>query len=204
MSDTMQICRNGHEFKNKQCEVCRRNYYLDNKAKTNQQNREWYQANKEAVINRTSKWGRDNPEKVKIAQKKSRCRPWAKEIRAEKVRQKRASDNLYRLAERCRGLAATAFRLKRISKVLKSKEMLGCDWETLDVHLMQTALDNYGVWSPYIKYHIDHVKALATAKTEEDLIKLCHYSNLQLLLPPDNMSKGTKPFDREALCSRKK
>lgn len=42
------------------------------------------------------------------------------------------------------------------------------------------------------KVHIDHIIPLATAKTEEDVIKLCHYTNLQLLKGEDNLSKGDK------------
>ena len=47
------------------------------------------------------------------------------------------------------------------------------------------------------KYHIDHIVPLATAQTEEDVIKLCHYTNLQLLTAKDNLEKmilwgGTK------------
>ena len=42
------------------------------------------------------------------------------------------------------------------------------------------------------KVHIDHIIPLATAKTEEDVIKLCHYTNLQLLKAKDNLKKGAK------------
>lgn len=42
------------------------------------------------------------------------------------------------------------------------------------------------------KYHIDHKIPLATAKSKEDIIKLCHYTNLQLLTAEDNMKKHDK------------
>ncbi len=41
-------------------------------------------------------------------------------------------------------------------------------------------------------WHIDHIVPLSSAKTEEDVYKLCHYTNLQPLWSKDNMSKGSK------------
>lgn len=40
--------------------------------------------------------------------------------------------------------------------------------------------------------HIDHKIPLASAKTEEDLIHLCHYRNLQPLWKLDNIRKQDK------------
>ena len=48
------------------------------------------------------------------------------------------------------------------------------------------SFDNYGEW------HIDHIVPLVTAKTEEEVIKLNHYTNLQPLWAKDNLSKGGK------------
>ena len=46
--------------------------------------------------------------------------------------------------------------------------------------------ENYGEW------HLDHIIPLATAKTTEDVIKLCHYTNFQPLWAEDNLKKGAK------------
>jgi hypothetical protein len=47
-------------------------------------------------------------------------------------------------------------------------------------------------WSNRNLWHIDHIIPLASAKTEEEMIKLCHYTNLQPLWAIENMSKGSK------------
>lgn len=47
-------------------------------------------------------------------------------------------------------------------------------------------LDNYGEW------HLDHIKPISLAQTEQEVIKLCHYSNFQPLWAKENMSKGNK------------
>lgn len=47
-------------------------------------------------------------------------------------------------------------------------------------------------WNNWSKtgWHIDHIKPLASAEYSEDLIKLCHYTNLQPLWAEENLSKG--------------
>ena len=46
--------------------------------------------------------------------------------------------------------------------------------------------ENYGSW------HLDHIKPLALAKSEEDVILLNHYTNFQPLWAEDNLKKGSK------------
>jgi hypothetical protein len=203
MEAAKKHCSQGHEKIGNNCPMCRRAHYLANKAKNNQQSREYYIRNKELVLERTKERAKASPEKCKQYQAKSRAKPSRKAKRAADVRLRRASDSRFHLIERCRALATAAFGLKRVTKTKRTQEMLGCDWDTLDAHLMQTALENYGVWCENTKYHIDHKEPFASAKTEADIISRCHYTNLQLLLPEHNMSKGAKPFDRSLLCSRK-
>jgi 5-methylcytosine-specific restriction endonuclease McrA len=50
--------------------------------------------------------------------------------------------------------------------------------------------DNYGEWE------IDHIVPISSGKTEEDVIKLCHYKNLQPLWKEDNRKKGNKLPDK--------
>jgi hypothetical protein len=49
-------------------------------------------------------------------------------------------------------------------------------------------------WKTYGKYgwHIDHIIPLSSAKTEKELYKLCHYTNLQPLWAKDNLIKGNR------------
>lgn len=45
-------------------------------------------------------------------------------------------------------------------------------------------------WQNQGKWHIDHIKPLASAKSVDEIYELCHYSNLQPLWAKDNYTKG--------------
>jgi hypothetical protein len=47
-------------------------------------------------------------------------------------------------------------------------------------------------WENKGKWHIDHIIPLSSAKTHEDVIKLCHFKNLQPLWEQENKKKGNK------------
>ena len=86
-----------------------------------------------------------------------------------------------------------AFNEKGVYKSKRTQEILGCDFEYFNKYLLQTFKDNYGYeWDGIEPIHIDHKKPLKYAKTEEELIKLNHYTNLQLLKAEDNLKKGSK------------
>ena len=92
----------------------------------------------------------------------------------------------------------------RILKYLKSKKILknnltfnivGCTPDELKKHIESQFLENMS-WNNYgkgdDKWSIDHIKPLCTAKTEEDVFTLNHYTNLQPMWNPQNFSKGGK------------
>lgn len=89
-------------------------------------------------------------------------------------------------------LITVSLKAKKYGKKTRTHQLLGADFDTVFEHLKTTAKINYGAWCPIVKYHIDHIIPCASAKTEEELIKLQHYTNLQYLLPKDNMTKRDK------------
>jgi hypothetical protein len=86
-------------------------------------------------------------------------------------------------------------RLKKYidRKSIPSESIIGCSWETLKEHIEKQFQANMN-WENHAQFgwHIDHIIPLATAKTEEDLYKLNHYTNLQPLWWMDNLIKRDK------------
>lgn len=52
--------------------------------------------------------------------------------------------------------------------------------------------DNYGVGANNTTWHIDHIIPISLAKTEEDIYKLNHYTNLRPMWCSDNIRKSNK------------
>ena len=103
------------------------------------------------------------------------------------------NDDIYRFKQQIRTVIRSSFTRKGYSKKSHTYEIIGIDFDKFKAHLLKTYKDIYGMeWDGIEKVHIDHIIPLATAKTEEDVIKLCHYTNLQLLKGEDNLSKGDK------------
>lgn len=86
-----------------------------------------------------------------------------------------------------------SFRRKDKYKNKRTEEILGCTFEELYKYLLDSYKKIYGTeWNGTDKVHIDHIIPLSTVNTEEEIIKLCHYTNLQLLKASDNLSKNDK------------
>jgi hypothetical protein len=82
----------------------------------------------------------------------------------------------------------TYFKYPKRGSIFK---YLGCDIHTLRTHLEIQFKDNMS-WDNYGEWHVDHIIPLSSAKNEEELIKLCHYTNLQPLWAIDNLKKSDK------------
>jgi hypothetical protein len=98
------------------------------------------------------------------------------------------TDPLFKLNANIRTLLFVSFKRKGFSKSSRTHEILGCTFEEFKKHLESKFQpwmnwDNHGLYNGSEGYgwDIDHIKPLSSAKSEEELIKLNHYSNLQPL-----------------------
>ena len=104
---------------------------------------------------------------------------------------RRKNDSLFLIKARCRGFITKAFDRNGYTKRSKTSEIIGCSWENLKLHI-ESQFVNGMCWERRNEIHIDHIIPLATAKTEEDVIRLNHYTNLQPLWAADNIRKSDK------------
>jgi hypothetical protein len=98
------------------------------------------------------------------------------------------------LVKRTKGTIQQAFLRKSFLKTSKTFTILNCTWEEFKIHLED---NDYGFIINQKGLDLDHIIPISSAKTEEDVYKLNHWSNFQLL-PEEynrNIKKG-KPFDK--------
>lgn len=107
--------------------------------------------------------------------------------------ERRQNDPIYYLIKKMRSRIWHARKKKQTNKSASIYKIIGCSAEELNFYLIETAISTYGSYLdiPGV-YHIDHIIPLDSAISEEEIVKLCHYSNLQLLYPEDNLKKSNK------------
>jgi hypothetical protein len=171
------------------CRECQtidsKKYRLENKEKIKEYNTKWNEENQEYykkyfekyyIVNyekekeRKLKWSRDNREYSNNYQKKRK----KEDILFKIISNMRNSVNRY---------------LKYRSK--HTFDIVGCSPQFLKEHLETQFIDGMS-WDNRSEWHIDHIIPLSSAKTEDELYKLCHYENLQPLWAEDNLKKSNK------------
>ena len=133
----------------------------------------YYIGNKKKHREYSKRWKRENAHKVNEGQKR-----------------RYRTDPLYQLKKRLRTRTRNAFLTYPFKKGSKTFEMVGCTQDELFKHIEAQFTDGMS-WDRLGDIEIDHIIPLASAKTEEELIALCHYTNLQPLWAEHNRLKGT-------------
>lgn len=114
-------------------------------------------------------------------------------IRHKEYFEKRRQDPVKRLADDSRSRIRNAYEHGNKSENSFASKITGLSPNELRKYLIETYEANYGEsFDENEKVEIDHIIPISLASSEEEVIKLCHYSNLQLLKAEDNKRKGTK------------
>ena len=194
----------------------RKEYYAINKEKISKYYKiylkEYRDNNKEKIKLKQKLYRENNKEKLKLyrennkekrkeynaTRNEKRKEHYAinKEKISEYYKNKRKIYPLFKLKCSLRNRTNTAFKRKNFTKSKKTLDMLGCDLQTAKAHLEKQFTKGMN-WSNQGEWHIDHIIPCASAKTEEELIKLFHYTNLQPLWAADNLSKGKKIIEKQ-------
>jgi hypothetical protein len=177
-----------------ECKICTRTkineYRKKNKEKTNKWNRETYHRNIEKHKEAKKRYRDNNKEKQKIRGKKYR------ENNKEKIKnypkERKNHDVIFKLRCNLRSRLYNFLKSKNISKKNKTFEIVGCSSEFLKEYIENKFTEGMCWELLGSKIHIDHIIPLSSAKTEEEVYKLCHYTNLQPLWAEDNLKKSNK------------
>jgi len=167
----------------------KKEYYLKKKEEILLKRKEYAANNKEKISENNKRYRKNNLEYLKERNRdyqRKHCK-----ILSIKKQQLINSTPLRQFKERIRQLVKGSFYRLKHNKNRRTSQILGADWEIIKEHFVSQFKDGM-TWEAFIagEIHVDHIQPLASAKTEEELIALCHYTNLQPLWCLDNLSKG--------------
>lgn len=158
-------------------------YYNLNKDVILDRLKENYTLNKESKLEYQKKYAEENKEKIKEYKSKHSKENREKITKYKSIyqRERRKTDSIFKLKFTISGLIRKSFKSKGFSKNKKTIEILGCEIEFFKNYLENLFIDGMN-WDNHGKvWDIDHKIPLSSAITEEDVIKLNHYTNLQPL-----------------------
>ena len=207
--------KDGHQTICKSCiAISNKKWYYENHERNLEVRRNWDRENKEHRKQYAKKWRKENREKNIIyareyrknnKDKVNKYRKWYYENgpnspknnlekrarETKRKRDKRNTDPLYRTQCNIRRRVCEIFAKNNLKKPRKTEHLVGCSWETAMKHLEKQFVDGMS-WDNRHLWHVDHIIPLDIAKTEDEIIKLCHYTNLQPLWAADNIAKSNK------------
>ena len=206
-----------------QCKECRQKYRIKCKKEISEYNKQYnfehkeerkerdkinskayYIKNKKEMNEKSRQYEINNKEKMKAARKLYAIEH-KKELN-EHIRKRKTEDVEYKL--KCSLRTRLSMVIKGKTKSGSAVDDLGCSIPELRKHLEaqfrhDTKTGEMMTWDNYGKkgWHIDHIKPLAKFNLEdrEQLLKACHYTNLQPLWWWENLEKNDKYEEAEAV-----
>lgn len=153
-------------------------YYKSNKSNVRVLQKEYYEKNKEKIRKQQNEYSKKYRVKNRIKIN-------------EYSKNRRRNNPLYKLKNILRTRIYYFLKSKKFLKNKSTEEIIGCSYENFKVYLESLFKEGMN-WENHGKWHLDHITPLDSAKSEEDIIKLCCYSNLQPLWANENQIKSNK------------
>jgi hypothetical protein len=193
----------------------RKKYYLDNKDKFKKWRKKWHDNDDNSTYKKEKikEWRENNKEYLKEYSKKKyqenkellaeNKKKWRKENK-DKINEYRRSyqknrlkyDPLFKLKSSIRNRINTSFKRSGYKKNSKIFDILGCSFDDFKIYLESMFVENMS-WENQGKWHLDHIIPISSAKSENDILRLNHYTNFQPLWAEDNIKKSNKIIDEK-------
>ena len=183
ISEKRKIVRKTDEYKSYVREYKERNKdkILAQKRESNKKNadtyKEWVKANEKELIEKRKSYYEKNKKRI-----------------FHYIYDRKSKDPLYKLKFTLRSRIYTALQQRSWRKNGRTEQLLGADYKTVKKHIESLFKDGM-TWDNHGEWHIDHIVPLASAKTEDEVIKLFHYTNLQPLWAEENLRKSDEVTD---------
>jgi len=181
--DMFYKSKKGKNGLTEKCKDCHKKYCEINREKIKEYQKEYskkyYELNKIKLINKQKEYIKNNKENRKKYHK-------------EYMFNRRKLDKLFNFNHNIRNIISKSFKrnINNFDKTKNTESILGCTIEEFRIYIQSKfkegmSIENHGEW------HLDHIKPLKLATTEEEIIKLNHYTNFQPLWAIDNLRKGS-------------
>lgn len=183
-------------------------YREANRERIKAYHKEWRDKNRKHLNEKARERYKENPEMYKeikdryiashldeVKQSRKRYNAENKQKRTDYERTKRQTDPVYRFRTSFRCLINGYLRKRDYKGGKGVWEVVGCDFETFLEYIKNQfaegmTLENYGHKGEC--WNIDHIIPISTAKTDEDLERLNHYTNLRPIWASENYKKSKK------------
>jgi len=168
--------KDGYRSSCKDCDFLTKNkYYNDNKKILLEKQKEYSIKNKDRISEYRKRYASLNKERLSANH-------------AEYIKYKIANDSTFRFKKNTRNLVSNSFKRQNFSKNSRTFQIIGCSFEEFKAHI-ENQFEPWMTWENHGKYNgelnfgwdIDHIIPIKIAKTEEEIEKLNHYTNLQPL-----------------------
>lgn len=203
--EEMNVCYYNKDKRRKdglqnKCKFCEKKYREQNRAKINNSIKKWRDKNKQKLSDKNKdntylkEYRIKNKEKIKIKnqeyyskhkdtiKKKVKSYYLKNKEKIHKnnnnyIKKRKNSDELFKISILMRNLVN---RYLTKPKVKKTNEIIGLTPKEFREYIESKFLKNM-TWDNYGEWHIDHIIPLSSAKNDNELYSLNHYTNLQPL-----------------------
>lgn len=141
----------------------------------------FYEKNKKKSIEYLNEYNKNNKEKINSSRR-----------HREKIRRK--NDKIYKLQNIIRSSLNKAIKDGGYTKKSRTHEILGCSFDVFKLHIEKQFenwmnWDNHGIYKGEYNetWQLDHIIPISSAKSEEELLKIYHYTNYQPLCSKINL-----------------
>lgn len=199
--DCFYVTKRNKDGLSRMCKICdaeaNKASRSRNKDKIKIQSAIAYQKNRESIKTRVAQYHKDNRDARLAKQREYRSKNKEK-LNAESIANKKIRykyDPYWRALRQIQSRFRIAITRGGYTEKSSLYTILGCDWSVFKAHI-ESQFKSGMSWGNRSDWHIDHKLPLSLASTENEMLKLWDYKNLQPLWPAENISKGSMILDK--------
>ena len=188
--------KNSSDGYKSKCKECRKQESKDRYLNNLEYFERYRKENRDKIIESLTEWRINNPD----YRRKYYEENYEKEIgyyklnheknkkkQREYVKKKYQNDILYSLKIKLNGRLHKVLKKNNLTKNYKFCDILGCNLQEFKLYFESKFTEGMSWELMGKEIHIDHIIPLSSAKNEEEVLKLCHYTNLQPLWIKENL-----------------